>query len=226
MKIVLSLAVTIIVIAALLIKPLKKYRWKIMAGYALAVAGLFLFYNVRTKDLILPFYKPTNQMFYQPEYTKTSEYPDALLPYLLEGKKVILPSFFAWDPSIKETYEHWQSGGMLNMNMENVLIENGASVELKDYSTFIDADKYESDMLALGYFNDTFRYSYFYNDMTSEYGNGFYYYWFYGANAIPFKLIICPVGFEESDVLYAMLDKDSNFYLIPEKYYEEVTKNV
>lgn len=224
MKIALSLMVTLAVIIALFIKPLQKHRWKIMAFYGVIVTGLFIFYNVRTKDFILRFIKPTNQMFYQADFSRTDEYPDALLPYLLDGKTVIMPSLFAWDPSIKETYEHWQSGGMLYMNIENVLKENGACVKIGDYNGNFDSDRYKDDMLNLGYLNDTFRYSYFYNDLVSEYGNGFYYYWFYGANAVPFKLYFCPTDLEKEDTIYLLTD-EAGLYMVPESYYLEVTNN-
>ena len=224
MKIALSLMVTILVIIALIIKPLRKYKWTIMAIYGFAVIVLFVFYNYRTRDLILPFYKPVNQMFYQDDYIKTKEYPDAFMPYLLKGKEVVVPTLVTWDEDKKETYDHWQSGGMLYMNMVNIFEENGAMVSWKEYNFFLDQEKYEDEIIELGYLNDTFRYSFFYNDIECEYGNGFYYYWAYGANSIPFELLICKRDIETADKLYLMFNSTGDMlYLVSESVYEECT---
>ena len=222
MKIILSLALTIAVIAALLIKPLKKHRWKIMACYGLFTVALFIFYNARTLDLILPFYKPQSQTFYQSDYADTKEYPDALLPYILKDKEVVVPTLLTWDEANKESYDHWQSGGMLNMNTVNILTENGAKVTKEDYLFILDPEALENELIELGYLNDTFRYSFFYNDLESEYGNGFYYYWAYGASSIPFELYICPKDLKEADRLYLMYDAEGDtMYLISDSVYEE-----
>lgn len=222
MKIALSALVTILLIIALFIKPLRAHRWKIMTAYALSVIFLFAFYNYRTINLILPFYQPKNQMFYQKEYTDTKEYPDALLPYLLNGKEVAIPSQLKWDESVMETYDHWQNGGMLNMNIYNILSENGAKVDFEDYLYIIDREIFEKELSELGYLNDTFRYSFFYNDIQSEYGNGFYYYWSYGASTQPFELLVWPDGIKEASKLYLMFDYEGNkLYLISSEVYEK-----
>ena len=221
MKILLSLIITLITVALILYKPTRKHLGKVLCGYFVMVIVLFAFYNYRTAGYILKFIRPVNQMFYQPDFQESGEYPDALLPYILEGKKIYLPTIFEWDESIKETYDHWQSGGMLSMNMQNILEENGAQVILDDYMFMLDTKKYQKDMVDLGYLNDTFRYSFFYNDLESEYGNSFYYYWFYGVNAVPFKLNVCPKAYMDSDTLYMMFDEDANLYLVSKEYFEQ-----
>lgn len=225
MKILLSAFVTIFVIIALCIKPLRVHKWKIMAAYAVLVIFLFAFYNVRTKDLILPFYKPTNQMFYQREFVDTKEYPDALLPYVLNGKKVILHRLMVWDKEDEETYDIWQKGGMFNLNLDNIIKENGGSIERTDYYVLFDPKLIESDVDELGYLNDAFRYSFFYNDIQKEFGNSFYYYWSYGVSASPMELYISK-DFENADTFYLMIDiNDGNkYYLVSEEVYNKYVR--
>jgi len=224
MKIALSVGLTLVVIIALLIKPLRKYKWKIMAGYAICVILLFVFYNYRTIGLILPFYRPTNQMFYQSDYVATKEYPDAFLPYLLKDKEVVVPTTLSWDESKKETYDHWQSGGMLYMNIINILSENGAKVSKEDYFYIFDQEKFQDELTDIGYLNDTFRYSFFYNDLESEYGNGFYYYWAYSASTTPFELYVSKKDVESCDRMYLMFNIEGNkLYLVSEAIYDEFT---
>ena len=134
MKIILSAIITIVLLVGLFIRPLRKHRWKILAGYAVAVAALFAFYNYRTLDLILPFYRPVNQMFYQEEFMESGEYVDAIIPYLTKDKTIYFPQYLNFDiaEEIKESNELWSSGSSLGMDLKNILAENGANVILAD----------------------------------------------------------------------------------------------
>lgn len=225
MKIALAIIVTIFALIGITVKPLRAHRGKIMAAYAVMVIFLFAFYNYRTKELILPFYKHNNQMFYQSRFADTGEYPDALLPYVLKGKTIVIPNIVKWDDSIKETYDFWQNGDMINMNLYNIFTESGARVEFGDYIYLLDKERQEKDMTRLGFLNDTFRYSYFYNDLESEYGNGFYYYWFYGANAVPFEIALCEDGFVDADTLYVLFDENGSLNLVSQAYYDKEVAN-
>lgn len=220
MKIALSLVLTIIVLAAIVIKPLWRFRWKIMAGYAFAMIILFTFYNYRTINLIIPIYHPLNQMFYQSEFAEEGEYPDALLAYILQDRNVVLPAYAAWDDSNIDSEEAWKDGNILCMNIENILKESGANVYYSDMKYVIEESEKEY-FEDFGYLNDTLRYSYLYNNLETEYGNGFFYYWFYGASTQPMKLYVCTNNMDEDDTLYLLFDGGFNFYLVSSQFYEE-----
>jgi len=229
MKIILSALVTIILLVGLFVKPAEKYRWKIMAGYAVAVAALFAFYNYRTLDYILPFYHPYNQMFYQTEYMENGEYVDSILPYLTKNKTIYFPQYmnFDLDDSIRESNEVWSDWNSLGMDLKNILAENGATVVLSDKNYGIDntniqmAEALRSDFEDMGYMNDTLRYSHLYNDIKGEYGNGFYYYWAYSKSLPTMKLYACPAQLKESNELFVILDSDYNVYLVSKQFLEE-----
>lgn len=220
MKIILAAAITILALVALSIKKFKNYRWIIMAAYMAGVIILFAFYNYKTIDLILPFYHPDNQMFYQKEFAEDGEYPDAILPYVLNGKNVYLPSYIYWMEETIDSEESWKNGQMLSMNIENVLTNCGASVIYSAETIKINEEQAKS-FEEFGYLNDTFRYSFLYNNLTGEYGNGFYYYWFYNANAAPIRLYVCTQQLEESEDLYLLFDSSLGCYLISKDYFEK-----
>lgn len=221
MKLILSLAVTICVIVALLIKPLRRHIWAVMGMYSILVICLFAFYNYRTKDLILPFYTPTNQMFYQTEFATTEDgvYPDALLHYLVNGKTVYLPKYVCWEGIDIESDEVWNNGQMMCINLVNILKSCGAEVVNEDNSELANVDAFGDKITNLGYLNDTFRYSFLYNDLTSEYGNSFYYLWFYGASKEPFRLYVYGDGIQETDELVLLMDTNLDIFLIPKDKY-------
>lgn len=229
MKIILSAIITIVLLVGLFIRPLRKHRWKILAGYAVAVAALFTFYNYRTLDLILPFYRPVNQMFYQEEFMESGEYVDAIIPYLTKDKTIYFPQYLNFDiaEEIKESNELWSSGSSLGMDLKNILTENGANVILADTgygydSTNRDMAEFVSENFDdMGYINDTLRYAHLYNDIKGEYGNGFYYYWAYSKSFSARKLYACPKQLEESNELYLILDTENNAYLVSKSFLEE-----
>lgn len=226
MRAIISIIVTAVVIAALMIKKTKKYKWTVLTGYIVAIIALSAFYNNRTMDLILPFYTPTNQMFYQSDFAKEGVYPDSILPHLMKDKIVYMPMVMQWRPFTEsfENGECWENGSIQCMNMENIFSSCGAEVNLTgDFSLINEAQKaYFED---LGCFNDALRYSFFYNDLDNKYGNSFYYYWYYGTTKKPFELFVCPKGLDESDELVVLADTNFNMYIISKDYYEqEVSK--
>lgn len=217
MKIILSLSLTAAVLVLLLVKKLKPYRSKIICFYGLAVAGLFAFYNYRTADLILPFYHPENQMFYQPEFLETGEYTDALLPYIVKGKTVHMYDYYMDMDADFNNIDVWNSGQMGVLDIKNIMEENGAKViMMSDDPEYLTSEQTERLCENAGFLNDTFRYSYFYNNLDSEYGNGFYYYWFYSASRKPFSLLMDIEGIREADDLYFLTDESGNMVLMSE----------
>lgn len=220
MKIILATIITLLALACLLIKKLRIYKWGIMLAYFVSVIALFAFYNYRTIDYILPFYHPTNQMFYQEEFVEDGEYPDSLLPYILDGKKVHLPNYIYWNEDTVDSIDAWKNGELLCMNIENVLTNSGATVVYDDFDYKI-SDSQKDAFEELGFLNDTFRYSFLYNNLKEEYGNAFYYYWYYSANSQPIKMYICPKQYEESDDLLLLFDANMGFYLISKDYYDK-----
>lgn len=225
MKILLSICLTIAVLALLLIKRLKPHRGKIICLYGICVLGLFIVYNYKTKDLILPFYRPSNQMFYQPEFLSTGEYTDALLPYIVKGKTVHMYDYHMDLDGDPNSIDAWNSGQMGVMDIKNIMEENDAKVELMhEEPLYLYDEQAMNSFENAGYLNDTFRYSYFYNNLDSEYGNGFYYYWFYSVSKKPFCLLLNTEGLKESEDLYFLTDESGNMVLMSEKVFErEVT---
>lgn len=223
MKLALTLIITIAVIVALITRPLRRYKWIVLGAYAVMVICLFAFYNVRTIDLILPFYHPTNQLFYQSDFLEEEEvlYPDALLPYLLENKNVYLPAYMMLDGLDVNTDEVWQNGQMLGLNIKNILESCGANVITGQMYPIIDENKVKELFTDFGCLNDTFRYSFFHNNLEGEYGNAFYYYWFYGASSEPFNLYLYNDGVCASDDLILLFDDNTNVYLVPSNIYEQ-----
>lgn len=232
MKIALSLGLTFVVVVLLLIKSLKKYRGKIVFFYGCAVAALFAFYNIRTADLILPFYHPTNQMFYQPEFFEEGLYPDSLLPYLLKGKTIHISDYGVDLDGDLNSFYAWVEGRFMMKDMINIFEEFGADVEISTedennvLAERLSLDKSQALCADFGGMNDTFRYAFFHNDLETEFGNGFYYYWFYSSSMKPFNLLIDPEGIEEAADLYVLKDDNDNMVIVSEDvFYREVAEN-
>lgn len=226
MKIILSATITFITFALLLTKKGKENRWKVLAGYALCVIALFVFYNIKTADLILPFYRPTNQLFYQPEFLEEGEYTDSLLPYVVGGKTIHLPSYILDELPGKESAEAWQTGEMFCLNIFEVMKNCGAKTVIDEDNNFSMNIGEASDFEDIGYLNDAFRYSFLYNNSTEKYGNSFYYYWFYGDNFAPFKMYLYKDGLMENDELYLLVGSDRSLYLMPHEVYLKVRGKV
>lgn len=220
MKIALSIALTAVIIVLLCIKKLKPYRGHIVCLFGIGTIILFAVYNYKTADLILPFYHPVNQTFYQPEFVSTGEYTDALLPYIVKGKTINMYDYTMDIDSDLNNMDSWNTGTMLLADIRNILEENGATVNrMSDYPVFVTQEKVEELFENVGYLNDTFRYSYFYNNLNTEYGNGFYYYWFYSVSDEPFCLYVATEGIRESDELYMLTDKSGNWCLMSKEVF-------
>lgn len=220
MKIALSIALTAVIIVLLCIKKLKPYRGRIIALFGVGTVILFAIYNYKTADLILPFYHPVNQNFYQPEFVSTGEYTDALLPYIVKGKTVNMYDYSMDIDSDLNSIDSWNSGKMIFADLRNILEENGATVNrISGYPTYVTKEKLDELFVNAGFLNDTFRYSYFYNNLNSEYGNGFYYYWFYSVNLEPFCLYVNPEGIESADEFYLVSDDSGNLCLMTEEVF-------
>ncbi|HOO29127.1 MAG TPA: hypothetical protein PLU43_11740, partial [Lachnospiraceae bacterium] len=76
------------VFAWILMRWKKQYKKHILGGFVIVMILLSFIYNIRTLSLIVPFYYPVNQTFYQPGFLENGEYPDSFLPLLLNGKTV------------------------------------------------------------------------------------------------------------------------------------------
>ena len=232
MKIALSMGLTIVVIALLLIKSLKKYRGRIVFFYGCAIVCLFAFYNLRTANLILPFYHPTNQMFYQPEFAEEGLYPDSFLPYLLKGKTVHISDYGVDLDADCNSFYAWVEGRVMTKDIMNILENFGADVvitpanENEILAESISSEKSRALCFDLGGFNDAFRYAFFHNDLNTEFGNGFYYYWFYSSSMKPFNLLVDPKTAEADADLYVLKDEDDNLVILSEEVYaREVDEN-
>lgn len=220
MKLILSVLLTLVVIAALLVKKLRAHIGTIMVSYAIIMIGLFCFYNYRTAGIILPFYKPVNQSFYQTDFIEDGEYPDAALWYILRDKTIVIPLAADFSDVDVNSFDGWLSGEIININYENIFTKNGAKVIKIDEANKLVPSEHIGDFENLGYINDALRYSYMHNDLTSEYGNGFYYYWAYSTQSEPTKLFLNINDIDKDDVYYLMFDENLNLYLTSENYYD------
>lgn len=221
MKLILSVLLTLVVIVALLVKKLRAHIGAIMVSYAIIMIGLFCFYNYRTADIILPFYKPVNQAFYQNDFIKDGEYTDAALWYILRDKTVIIPFSADFEGVGEDSFNDvWLSGKITDTNYENIFSKNGARVERIHADTFWVPDEHKDEFKKLGYLNDALRYSFMYNDFTSEFGNAFYYYWAYSTQSAPIELFLNIDDIDKDDVYYLMFDENVNLYLTSENYYD------
>lgn len=233
MKIVIAGALTLAAVVLLHIPGLRKKKGVILALYAVGMILFFVIYNSRTLDRIIRFYHPINQTFYQTQLLGSKEYPDAFLEEYLKGKTVYTPDD-AYDadendPEKFDSYDnYWLYYFFHAKNMWNYLRLCGAEV-VKDGSlngvTVSDEQKaYYED---LGPANDLLRYTFPLNEYNGEWGNAFYFYWFYSSFIGDSRIYVCPQGLEdETELVLVWQDEGGNdaecYYIASKKYYDEV----
>lgn len=237
MKILIACVLTVAAVVLLHIPGLRKKKGVILALYAVGMILFFVMYNSRTLSRIIRFYHPTGQTMYQPEFFESKEYPDAFLEEYLKGKTVYTPdddyevrddidvnNFHRFD-SYKN---YWLYYYYHAKNMWNYLDFCGAKV-VKDGSlngvTISDEQKaYYED---LGPANDMLRYTFPLTEYNGEWGNAFYFYWFYSTFIQDSRIYVCPQGLErETELVLIWQDEGGHdtecYYLASKKYYDEV----
>jgi hypothetical protein len=242
MKIVLALCLTVAAFAALHIPVKGPYKNKkngiILVLYAMGMVLFFVVYNIRTVHLILPFYRPTLQSMYQMEFLAEGEYPDAFLTEFFKGKTVYTPND-AFDVSddfdlssdendYDEHGNYWIYDYYHAVNMWDFLDFAKASVVKDDSLTGVRlSDEQKAYFEDLGAANDMMRYTFALTPYNGEWGNGFYYYWFYNYFIGDSRVYMCTEEISDAKELVVLWqqteehDTDS-FYIASKQYFDEV----
>lgn len=242
MKIVLALGLTAAAFAALHIPSKTADRHKkngiILALYAMGMVLFFVVYNIRTVHLILPFYQPRLQSMYQMDFLAGGEYPDAFLTEFFNGKTVYTPddAFEVSDDfdltSDENDYDehgnYWIYDYYHAVNMWNFLDFSKATVVKDDSMNDLRLSDEQKDYFEdLGSANDMMRYTSALTPYTGEWGNGFYYYWFYNYFIGDSRVYMCTQDIADSKELVVIWqqtdehDTDS-FYIASKSFYDEV----
>ncbi|MCR4923817.1 MAG: hypothetical protein K5931_07395 [Lachnospiraceae bacterium] len=236
MKLIFVLALTLIAAVLLIIK--KEYRKVIFLSYAALMCCFNLIYDLKLSSTIVPFYRPTNQHFYQKEFLEKGEYPDSFLQVLLKDKNVYMKNDRYTIDEAKAEGKDYLYAYYHVVNMVNFADFAGAKV-IQDESMnsyFLPKEKIASDFELLGYANDMFRYSFIMNDFLEELGNYFTYYWYYSDYL---KEIYAYLNVEKDSkgedistakdlVIWWDSSKDveeENIYVMTKTYYEENIAN-
>ncbi len=242
MKIVLALCLTVAAFAALHIPVKGPYKNKkngiILVLYAMGMVLFFVVYNIRTVHLILPFYRPTLQSMYQMGFLAEGEYPDAFLTEFFKGKTVYTPND-AFDVSddfdlssdendYDEHGNYWIYDYYHAVNMWDFLDFAKASVVKDDSLTGVRlSDEQKAYFEDLGAANDMMRYTFALTPYNGEWGNGFYYYWFYNYFIGDARVYMCTEEISDAKELVVLWqqteehDTDS-FYIASKQYFDEV----
>ena len=235
MKIVIAGALTLAVFGALHIKTLKKKRGIILAAYAIGMILLFVVYNLRTLDNIISFSHPVNQSMYQPEFLERGEYPDAFLNNLFEGKTVYTPndSYDVRDDDAAgrlsdELGDYWLYYYYHAENMWNYLDLCGAKIVKEDsLNEIVFSDEQKKHFDDLGSANDMLRYTFALTDLEEEWGNGFYFYWFYNSFIADSRVYLCTEDLMDAKELVVIWQREDchdtdSYYVVSKSYYDEV----
>ncbi len=225
------------VIAFILMHWKKKYCVRIFAAFILTMVMLSIAYNVKVASLVVPFYRPFNQTFYQTDFLKQGEYPDSFLTLLFKNRIVYTKDDrMTIDESVAEG-KNWLYAYYHNENAINFMELSGATVipdtALND--TMVDGEG-KKDFQDLGYANDMFRYSFLCNDFFEELGNYFTYYWYYSDYLPEIHVYLNTTDTQKygnifnADELVVLWDgspenEAENLYIMTKAYYEgEVSK--
>ncbi|MCR5302038.1 MAG: hypothetical protein K6E49_06320 [Lachnospiraceae bacterium] len=237
MKWLIAAALTLAVFAALHIPVLKKHKRVICALYAVGMTLFFAVYNFRTLDLIISTYHPTDQTLYQKEFLSTGEYADAFLEEFLKGRKVYTPDDEYTDKDEYTLYggkdfdelgNYWLYHQYHAVNMWNFLDLCGASVIKDDtLNGTVLSDEQRSYYENLGPANDLMRYTFLLSPYSEEWGNGFYYYWFYNDYTEISHVYICPQDIADADELVLIWQQEDllgteDYFIASKQYYDEV----
>ena len=234
MKVIFVSVVTIIVCALLILK--KAYRKQILWGYVLIIVLFSAYYNLRILGTIMSFHRPTLQTFYQEDYLQTGEYPDSLLPLLLEGKTVYTKDDgYAYFEDATIEGKNWLYGFYHKTNTVSYLQFLRANVisDAEMNGTMLSDSQIREEFFQLGPANDMFRYMFVFTPFADELGNAFTYYWYYSDHLSEID-VFCNINKDSngedigtSDELVVLWDspdgvtEEENFYLMTKAYYEE-----
>lgn len=245
MKYVLAGGLMVVLLVALHIPKLKSKRGIVLAAYAAGMILLSFIYNYRTIDHIVRFSHPVNQSMYQPEFFENGEYADAFLDEYLKGKTIYTPddSYEVRDDIVvdedgdyieqlqKNGGNYWLYYYYHAVNMWQYLEFNHATI-IKDETLngIVLTDEQKARFEDMGYANDLMRYTFPLTPYNGEWGNGFYYYWFYSCYIGDSHVYICTDGLEEADELVVIWqrenhhDTESYYIASKEQFYGDILK--
>lgn len=220
------LIVILAIIAMVLAKIKKEYRMHITAGFIVCVIILNVAYNVYAMNSVMPLFRPINQLTYQLRNLDAGEYPDALLPLIVKGKKIHVID----DPD-KETDHWWPYNRYHYRNAVNYIrFWDGEVISDLPKDTVI-SDDVMSEFTDVGYANDMFRNTFFWADRGNllysyQEINYFGFYWWYNSQIPAIHIYMIPEGLAEADeVVWIWQDIEGepaeNTYVMSKDYYEK-----
>lgn len=216
----------------------RKYRKLIFLGYFVCVIAISAFYNLRLIRNIVPFYRPFSQTYYQPEFLEKGEYPDSLLPLLLQDKTVYTKN----DPMDFEDAmllgKDWHYGyyhvnnavWYLELLDARVVQEDGMNGSMPT------EEQIRTDFENMGPANDMFRYTFLCSKHFDEPGNYFSHFWYYADHLSEIDVYLNPhadpdgadiASAEELVMLWDSQEgakEEENIYIMTKAYYEENVK--
>lgn len=238
MKFVLAIALMVFTIVALAIPKLKKYRSAVIIIFSLASIALSAMQTIKTADLMLPFYHPMQQSFYQKEFMKEGLYPDAFLQLLVRNKTVYtkddLDDYLAnhskreGDTSWFDDGKYWMYEFYHQKNATAFLEAAGAKVIASDdYNNTVLTEDNLKSFEDCGYVNDLYRNLFLLSDLNDEWSNSFFYYWYYATAIGEKRIYMNPEGLEKETDLVILWDEDETLYVMTKTYYDrEVGEDV
>lgn len=235
MKVFLVSALIAGVLAAVIIKIKKEYRYQITFAYFIAVILLNTVVNVYGIDKVQNFHTTVNQLVYQEEYADNKEYPDALINLLIGGKTVYMKDDeetlytvtlknFEWlysyyhyrNPS--EYFRHYGSNVVHDKTLNN---------------SVINAEK-QKDFEDIGYANDMLRNVCLYHPDNTGAADYFYHYAYYRAYVNSMHIYVNFDGITDKDELVLLWqlqtgnegDETEDLYLMTKDYYDSIRDEI
>ena len=237
MKIIIAAGLTLTVLVLLHIPKLKNRKNIILGVYAFGMILFFLTYNIRTLNNNIRFSHPGYQTLYQPEYIETGEFPDAFLDEFIKGKTVYTKddaytvsdeidvnedhTFDNYDNYWLYYYYHAKNmWSYLELNKAKIIKDKG----LNDVILSDDQKTYYED---IGPANDMLRYTFSLTPYKGEWGNAFYYYWFYNTFIGDSRIYLCPEDLKnetELVILWQHTDQHDteSYYISSKKFFDRV----
>ena len=235
MKFLIAMALAIITAAALLIIKNKKHRLYVLLAFCAVCAAFSALQTYRNAPLVLDFYHPCNQTFYQEEFAASGAYPDAILPLVFKDKTVYikddLDDYLAAvkrregnQDSYFEDGKYWMYEYYHQNNLTDFLEASGADVIAADEynDSFID-ESMIGDFEFLGYTNDLNRYLFPLSKLNEEWSNSFYYYWYYSTELPLSSVYVNGDAIKEAEELVVLSDDKENetWYVMTKDYYDK-----
>jgi len=132
----------------------KQYRFRLTAMFLVVVTVANVFYNSAGLEKIISLIRPVNQLIYQPEYEEELKYPDAVLPFIIKGKKIHMKNDFLRIHESKELGFGWVYSYYHVHNAMNFVNHNGAEAIATMYCGTIENNTAEAGGGIANYVSD------------------------------------------------------------------------